>query len=162
MEAAKQEVGGLNLAPFLAAIDRATDVDDSIDYAEAHSYAHGISTVLGDIESLLEQGQASAVMELAEHAHRSVEKNIEFVDDSDEHLGGLLDDIEELHLTACRKAHAAPEDLARRLLGLEKGSEYGFSGTAETYATVLGKAGLAAYRRLAEEEWAGIPPLGPG
>jgi hypothetical protein len=162
MQAATQRVGGLNLAPFIAAIDRATAVSDFVDYAEAYSYSSGIRELLTNLEQLLRDGQAAAVIELAEHAHRSVEENLESVDDSDGYLGGLLDHIEELHLAACRKARPDPEDLAHRLLALEKGSDYGFSGAAQTYARVLGKKGLAAYRRLAEEEWAKIPALGPG
>jgi tetratricopeptide (TPR) repeat protein len=35
-------------------------------------------------------------------------------------------------------------------------------GAAETYASILGKKGLAAYRRLAEAEWARVPVLSPG
>ncbi len=162
MQAARQQVGGLNLAPFIAAIDRATAVSDFVDYAESYSYSSGIQEVLTNLEQLLRDGQAAAVIELAEHAHRSVEENLESVDDSDGYLGGLLDHIEELHLAACREARPDPEDLAHRLLALEKGSDYGFSGAAQTYARVLGKKGLAAYRRLAEEEWAKIPALGPG
>ena len=33
---------------------------------------------------------------------------------------------------------------------------------ALVYADILGETGLAAYRRLAEAEWAKIPELGPG
>jgi len=35
-------------------------------------------------------------------------------------------------------------------------------GAASTYAKVLGKKGIAEYRRLAQEEWDALPPLGPG
>ena len=37
-----------------------------------------------------------------------------------------------------------------------------FYGALETYADVLGKVGLAEYRRLAEAEWDALPALGPG
>jgi len=63
------------------------------------------------------------------------------VEDSDGYLGEGLDHIEELHLEACRTSHPAPEDLARRLLALEKGSEYGFSGAVERYAPRAGRRG---------------------
>ena len=88
MQAARQQVGGLNLAPFIAAIDRATAVSDFVDYAEAYSYSSGIRELLTNLEQLLRDGQAAAVIELAEHAHRSVEENLESVDDSDGYLGG--------------------------------------------------------------------------
>jgi hypothetical protein len=60
-------------------------------------------------------------------------------------VDALLDDIQALHLAACRRARLDPEDLAGRLLGLETGSEYGFSGAASTYANLLGTKGLAEY-----------------
>jgi hypothetical protein len=37
-----------------------------------------------------------------------------------------------------------------------------FFGAADTYAAVLGEKGLATYRRLAEAEWARVPPLDAG
>ena len=37
-----------------------------------------------------------------------------------------------------------------------------FSGAAERYADVLGKDGLAEYRRLAEAQWSEVPARGPG
>src|SRR5438105_12893195 len=64
MQAATQRVGGLNLAPFIAAIDRATAVSDFVDYAEAYSYSSGIRELLTNLEELLRDGQAAAVIEL--------------------------------------------------------------------------------------------------
>ena len=66
--------GSLDLSPFLFAIDRAIEIDDYVDYAEAHSHAQGIGEVLDGIEKLLEQGHAEGMTELAEHVHRSVEE----------------------------------------------------------------------------------------
>jgi hypothetical protein len=53
----------------------------------------------------------------------------------------------------CRTSHQAPRGPARRLLALEKGSAYRFSGAVERYAPMVADEGLGAYRRLAEELW---------
>lgn len=112
---------------------------------------------------MLRDGQSAVVVELCEHALRRVEHAIETVDDSDGEMGGLLERLQEIHLAACRAARPDPEELAARLFAWELGDEWDvFHGAPETYADVLGVAGLAAYRRLAEAEWAKVPALGPG
>jgi len=53
--------------------------------------------------------------------------------------------------------------LARRLFGRETSSGFDvFSNAGLTYADVLGKEGIAEYRRLATEHWARVPAIGPG
>ena len=54
--------------------------------------------------------------------------------------------------------------LAERLFKAELNAETFdvFHGAASTYADVLGDAGLATYRRLADEAWTRLPALGPG
>ena len=55
------------------------------------------------------------------------------------------------------------EALAKRLFEWELGGDYDtFFDALNTYADVLGNNGLAEYDRLAKEEWAGVPALGPG
>lgn len=85
------------------------------------------------------------------------------VDDSDGHLGGLLDRLQDIHLKACRKTRPDPVSLARRLFEWELHGNWGtFHGAAKTYASLLGKKGLAEYRKLAEAEWAKVPHLQSG
>jgi hypothetical protein len=55
------------------------------------------------------------------------------------------------------------EALAKRLFEWELGGDHDtFFDAVHTYADVLGNNGLAEYDRLAKEEWAGVPALGPG
>ena len=162
LQAAAQRVGGLDLAPFASALDRAILVAGYVEEDEVPTYAHRIDGVLAQIRGLLAEGHARAVVELAEHAQRRMQEAIESVGDDGGYVDALLDDIQALHLAACRRTRLDPEDLASRLLGLETGSEYGFSGAASTYANLLGTKGLAAYRRLAEAQWAKQRALRPG
>lgn len=60
-------------------------------------------------------------------------------------------------------ARPDPVKLAERLFRWELTGDWEvFRGSVQRYADVLGEAGLATYRRLAEAEWARIPALGPG
>ncbi|MGH8721829.1 MAG: tetratricopeptide repeat protein, partial [Burkholderiales bacterium] len=82
---------------------------------------------------------------------------------SDGEMGGLIDRLQEMHLEACRMARPDPVALAERLFELEMESSFGaFHQAVAAYADVLGEAGRAAYRRLAEAEWAKVRALGPG
>ena len=80
------------------------------------------------------------------------------------HHGMIVEHFHETgHLSAWCAAKSDPRALARFLFEWEiaSGLEI-FLGAAETYAGVLGKAGLAEYRKLAEAKWVKVPPLAPG
>jgi uncharacterized Zn finger protein len=155
--------GDVDLATFRAAIDRAVEPDDYEDYRPALAYANDIEQVIARIQALLDDGHAEAVVELAEHAIEAVEQALGWIDDSDGYLGGVLERLGDLHHTACAQARPDPQELAERLFRRELGSDWEtFFGAAATYADVLGPKGLAAYRRLAEAEWARVAPLRPG
>src|ERR1039458_10381026 len=71
-----------------------------------------------------------------------------------------LERFEQLHHSACKVLQPDPAGLAKFLLEREMASDWEvFYNGAETYADILGKSGLAAYRVLAEAEWEKIRPL---
>lgn len=163
LRAAKVRKKGLDLEVWRQAIDRAVEVDDHVDYRGAADYAQGIDDVIDSIEELLKVGKdAAGVINLTEYALKAVERAIEGVDDDGE-MGGLLNRLQEIHLAACEQARPDPEELAERLFTWEMKSDHEvFYGAADSYATILGDVGLAAYRRLTEAEWAKVPALAPG
>jgi uncharacterized Zn finger protein len=163
MRAAKQGPRGLDLGTFREAIDNAVDTGEFIDYRSAYDYARGIDEVIDSIAELLQEDHAAEVIELAEHALAAVENAMGTVDDSDGHMGGILERIQELHHAACKKAKPDPEALAERLFEWELRTDWDtFYGAAARYADVLGKPGLAVYRQLAEAAWARVPAIAPG
>jgi uncharacterized Zn finger protein len=163
MKVARKGPKGLDVATYRRAIDEAVDVAGFVDYRDACDCARGIEEAIDSVEELLKDGHAAEVIELAEHALDSVEDAIESVDDSDGHMGGILERLQEIHHKACKKAKPDPETLARRLFDWELRTDWDtFSGAARTYADVLGEKGLAVYRKLAEAEWAKVPVLGTG
>ena len=163
MRAAKKTPKGLDLATYRQAIDDAVDAGGFVDYGEAHDYAQGIEDAIDSVEELMKEGHASEVIELTEHALAAVEDAMGSIDDSDGHMGGILERLQEIHHAACKKAKPAPEALAKRLFEWELRTDWDtFFGAAEKYTDVLGEKGLAVYRKLAEAEWARVPALESG
>lgn len=163
MDAARATSGPTPVAVFRHAIDEAFLVDDFVGYREMYVYANNINTVLDSLQDLLGDGHAGAVITLAEHAIDRAEDAVGYVDDSDGWMSGIAERLQELHLEACRMAKPDPVVLAATLFERERhsGDLEVFYGAASTYADVLGKEGLAEYRRLAQKEWDALPPLGP-
>jgi uncharacterized Zn finger protein len=159
---ATTEANGAGADRVRRAIDKAVRVPDFLRYADVDGYVSGIHSAFDLLGDLLRTGQSGAVIELAEHALRRVERAMDHVDDSDGGMGGVLGRLGELHLAACEVARPDPVALAGRLFAWELDGQWDvFSGAALTYANVLGAAGIAEYRRLAELEWATVPKLGP-
>jgi len=164
MDAARASGGPTNLAVFRHAVDEAFVVHDYVGYREMYDYASNINSVLDSLQDLLNDGHAEAVIALAEHAIDRAEDAAGYVDDSDGWMGTIAERLQELHRDACLAVKPDPVALARTLFDRERhsGDLEVFYGAASTYAEVLGEEGLAEYQRLAQEEWDGLPPLGPG
>lgn len=163
MAAATEGTRAAKLATFRASIDGAVGTRGFVAYAEMWDYAAGIDDAIQGLAKLLADGHAADVVELAEYALSAVEGALQEVDDSSGHMGGILERLQELHLRACRRAKPDQVALAQRLFAWELHGDWDtFSGAGEAYARVLGRAGRARYRELAESAWAKVPALGSG
>jgi uncharacterized Zn finger protein len=152
-----------DLPVLRAAIDKAIRHRGFVEYAAMPGYARGIANVIGSVENLLQRGHAKEVRELSERALQRLESAMNELDDSDGEMAPILERWQEVHLEACQVEKPDPEALAKFLFAWELKSDWEiFLGAAETYASVLGAAGLAMYRKLAEARWAKVPPLAPG
>jgi uncharacterized Zn finger protein len=159
---ATAEAGGAGVALVRRAIDQAVRLPGYLRYADVYGYVSGIHDALDLLDDLLRTGQADAVIDLAEHALRRVEGAMDHVDDSDGGMGGVLGRLGEVHLAACVMARPDPVALAGRLFAWELDGQWDvFTGAPLVYADVLGEAGIAEYRRLAEAKWVTVPQLGP-
>jgi hypothetical protein len=164
-EAARASAKTINFDAYRKAIDRATRTRGFVDYHEASGFAESIDVAVAPLRELLEEdpAQAPAVIELTEHAIERVEKALGEADDSDGEIHATLSDLQSLHHDACVVARPDPEALAARLFAWELRTAWDtFFNASTTYADVLGSAGLAAYRRLAQDAWDKLPPLPPG
>jgi len=166
MDIARQTPGGPDLAAFRQMLDIATENEGFVDYNSSFGFARGIDEIVDRLDEILEQDSAAharGVIELLEYAIGSVCEAMGSVDDSAGALGSVLDRLADLHLRACSKARPDPVMLAQRLFELELGSEYeSYYGAVETYKHVLGKTGIAQYRKLADKLWKDVPQLRPG
>ena len=163
LEAARINPAGVDLAAYRRSIANATRTNGFVDYHSAPGYARRIHQVIESIAALLNDGHASAVVDLTEYTLAKLEDAIGDMDDSDGHMSDILPELHDLHHRACLKAKPDPRALARRLFEWEMKSDWEiFYGTAETYTDVFGAEGLAEYQRLAESEWKRVRQLGPG
>jgi uncharacterized Zn finger protein len=162
LEAARLSSSGVNLSVFRKSIAAALNTG-RVDYYSMGRYARRVQQVINSVAELLNDGHAKAVVQLTEFALGKLERAIGEVDDSDGHMGEIVESFEELHLSACEQAQEDPLVLATRLFEWELTSDWDiFSGAAAEYADVLGSQGLKRYRLLAEAEWAEVPALEPG
>lgn len=163
MKVASQGPDGLDVATFRKAIDRATDTGGFVDYSSAYDFSRGIGEVVESIAALLEDGHAAQVIELTEHALERCETALGAMDDSNGCMGDMFGRLVEIHHEACVAARPDPEALARRLFAWELDGDWDtFADASETYSDVLGKKGLATYRRLAQALWDKLPALDAG
>ena len=150
------------VGPLTVLVDQAFATGGFVPYREVWGYVRGIDETLDLLQALLEDGRAGDVVGLAEHALAAAERALEHVDDSDGGMGGVIARLETLHLEACRRAKPDPVELAERLFVWELDGDWDlFDHAILRYADVLGAAGVARYRELAEEQWASVAQLGP-
>jgi uncharacterized Zn finger protein len=143
------------------AIDAATRIRGFVDYSAARNWARGVNAALDALAELASGRHAALALRLAERAIAGIQQAAQSVDDSDGHCGALLERAGEIHLTAASAARPDPVGLARDLFAREMDSDYDtFRGAAQNYAKVLGKTGLAEYRRLATAAWEKLPSRG--
>ena len=146
-------------AAFRRAIDDATRIHGFVDWREAASFAGDMEQLVESMRELLRRDTAGLLVELAEYAVERLEKSMEQIDDSGGEVGGLVAELGELHLKACRMAKPEPAALAERLFTLQTTLPFGICNfDAATYGKILGKAGLRSYRELAQNEWRKLKP----
>ncbi len=152
-----------DLAAYQAILGEAIETGDYVDYEALPDYAQGVEEAIHPLGDLLQMGYAAAVVELAEFALLALDKAAELLDGGDGSLNRTYDRLQHYHLEACRAARPDPAELAARLLGYELEGGLGiFNNAAKTYADVLGKRGLAAWRRLLSAEWSELVKLTQG
>lgn len=152
--------GDANISAVKQALGEAILPGYFIEYHDAYDYAKTVETAIFALEDLLHEGQAGTVIELAEFALHKAEEAMDNIDDSSGHMDGILENLQVLHLAACKDAKPDPQVLAERLFEWELTGEWEvFSGAAARYADVLSERGLKRYRELAQAAWRKLKPL---
>ncbi|MDE0514542.1 MAG: hypothetical protein OXI88_22515, partial [Gammaproteobacteria bacterium] len=69
-----------------------------IEYHDAYEYAGTVATAIDAVEDLLHEGQAGAVIELAEFGLHKAEEAMDDIDDSSGHMHLIFENLQALHL----------------------------------------------------------------
>lgn len=151
----KEKAAGIDLNTYRKRIRAAFHTSGFVDYYHMSEFTGDINDELDSLDRLLEEGFATEAMQLCEYAIELADDPLQECDDSDGSFGDIAERLATLHLDACAAAKPNPAELAGRLFAIEmKGSDLDFCyGAADDYRDILGKEGLAEYRRLAEAEW---------
>lgn len=132
-----------------------------IDWEQTPDWVEEVLQILDQITPLLTQGSALAAKELVEALIDGLPNALEQIDDSDGGSHRIIECATNLHLKACQALHPDPIKLAEALFTREWNDPLGsFDAASETYAEILGEAGLKAYRHLAEAALAKLPAIG--
>lgn len=157
---ARAEPGGRGLASLRRAVDDAVAVLGAAEDEESGEAMESLEEIVRSTAGLLKAGRAADAFALAEYALEEMDGAAGMVDHHDYTLPGLMEEFAVLHLKACRKARPDPTALARRLFKWEMHGESGQLPSAfPAYVRLLGHDGLAAFRKLAEAEWARVPAI---
>ncbi len=136
--------------------------DDYDGYYGGFDNSEDVEQVVKSIEDLFEDEHFEAVIDLCEYAIKRASKVLNYVHESDGTIEEAMENLQELHYSACEQTKPDAEILARRLFDYELNDDWGtFHNAASKYADVLGKKGLKFYRQLTEKEWDKIPALKP-
>lgn len=160
--AARRDAPGDFASTFRKAIDRVMRSDGFVDYSSMRGFTRRLEDVIGELSSAISTHPLECVGVL-EYFLAAVEKKLHSVDDSNGYMRPIIERLEELHHDSCVKAKPEPKALARRLFDWSLNADWEtFLHAAATHADVLGRDGLAEYRRLAQAEWAKVPHVAPG
>lgn len=137
---------------------KAVRVPGYLSQRETVAYVRGVQKAIDSIEQLLADGQAAAGIELSDWALDSLVNAADSLDDSGSRSTELVTRLENIHLKACTEARPDPRTLAKRLFDwkLDMRGEF-FTEAISNYGGILGPEGVAAYREIAEAQWAKIP-----
>lgn len=165
---ARSNPQGVDVKTYRKELKRIFDTNGYDEYDDYGGYSGGfgdsedIQNVVESIEHLFEDGHFEMVIDLCEYGLKKASKALNYVHESDGTIEGAMENLKELHLSACQKAKPDAEILANRLFEWELNDGWDvFYNAADNYADVLGKKGLQVYRQLIEKEWEKVPALKP-
>ena len=141
-----------------AAADAAMDLDEAVDWRGAGAVADELREVVRQIDELAEAGRGELALRLLNRLFDGAPEVQEAVDDSAGEISSAFYDARDLHLRLCLANVPDPKVLAAELFEREMADDYGlWEDTHRLYADLLGPAGLAEFRRLAETALRGNP-----
>ena len=159
LKTAKALSSDFDFSSWKRMVKDAFDTHGFVNYYEAAGFAEAASETVDMIEEMLDGPAAAEVIALTEYAIERAGHSLNSMDDSNGEMGEVLNRLQDIHFKACRKTKPDAARLAKRLFDLELNAQFDeFYGAVRTYASILGKAGLETYRRIAHQAWEKVPP----
>jgi hypothetical protein len=143
------------LGVLRAEVDRGLRTRRYLGYREASEWACEAQPVVDALADAVTSSPSRELVGLAERATGHVVKVILHADDSDGMIGGLAQQLLEVHTRGCDAGVADPARLARWMVRFTFDDQDFFVVDPVRYAAALGDAGMAAYRREVTKRSAG-------
>lgn len=125
-----------------------------VEWADARAYSEQVGEAVEAISSLTGAVPADQAVEVARETIVALARAYENVDDSSGYLGGVADELGEVHLQACQAARPDPVKTAEWLVGHMLGAaSYLPEISADDYHDILGEPGIARLRELVTVAW---------
>lgn len=128
---------------------------------EASDYARNLEYLIDALIELPQQEYADSILMLSEYALSEISGTLDYIEDSNDHIGVLLDKIQKLHLTVCKISQPNPLKIAEILFKWQREDNSNVTcRNLASYIDVMGDKGLLKYRALAESDWSKTSPIG--
>ena len=143
-----------DFAAYQQILQEAIRPNGYVDFHAMADFVQGIEEAIAPLNELLRDGWHDAVVGLTEFALVELDAASDRVDTGDGMLNRVYDELQRLHLDACRAGPPRSMELASRLLHYELEGGLGiFNNAFRTYEEVLGPVGQAVWRTLLIDEW---------
>ncbi len=139
--------GGGDLAQLRAEVDRGLRTRRFLGYRESADWARAAQPIVAELRVAAGASPSSALVELLQRAVGHVVKVIGHADDSIGSIGDLARELLDVHAQACDAGVADPAKLAAWMFRFRFVDQDFFEVDPVRYATALGEAGVAAYRK---------------
>lgn len=168
LSATVSKPGGMDLSTFRKRIDTALEPPDDFEREGQYwdeedflgdEYARQLDPILDALWTMLKNGDAAAVLTLAEYALEELNTKCLAMEYESSGIDEMVESLAELHVKACAFAKPDVESVAEWLfeLGIKDADDSFGELPWEKYESYLGKKGIERFRSLVEAAWEAIP-----
>jgi hypothetical protein len=136
-----------DLGQLRTEIDRGLRTRRFLDYRESMEWARAAQPIVAELEAAVRETPSVALVELLQRAVGHVVKVLQHADDSAGLIGDLARELLALHARGCDAGVADPVKLAAWMIRFRFADQDFFQVDPVRYASALGDAGIAAYRK---------------
>jgi uncharacterized Zn finger protein len=163
LKVASDAKNGVDIRALRRIITKATETrrfNEYEDHEEMYEFVSGMEEIAKTLRTLVVDGNGKVVQDLAIYAVDRLSEVLQVSDDYNGDIAGVTHDFIEIHRDACVQSPPDPRQLAQELYDRELSDDRElWDDTPSFYAEALGEVGIAAFRKLLEEDWDQLPAL---